>query len=295
MRKKNKAVLFLSNLHHSIVISDDVHRKPKIILDYNRYKSGVDSLDQKISAFRPYRTTRRWPCVIFFDLLAYSLQATWVIYCLKYPNSQLAKHKNRKEFLYQLGLYLTTPVMKKRKLSADYKYLHLDVKHAIDYMLNLTDSFSKFSANLSHVHTQGESISSIVKLSTSTELASPLPLTSTSTVFESPLPTSSISMELASSLPTSSIDTELTLASTTSSTSTELASLPTSTTFPTEIEIRHNEVPQTKLLRGRCSDCPRNRDKKVKTSCFCCHKLVCREHSRQFTTCLYCEDNIYFN
>ena len=56
------------------------------VRNYNAYKSGVDSLDQKISALRPYRTTRRWPCVIFFDLVAYILQASWVIYCLKYPD-----------------------------------------------------------------------------------------------------------------------------------------------------------------------------------------------------------------
>ena len=62
--------------------------------------------------------------------------------------------------------------MKKRKLSAHYKYLHLDVKHAIVYMLNFTETLSKFSLKLSHVYTQVEYTSSIAKLSTSTKLAS---------------------------------------------------------------------------------------------------------------------------
>ena len=74
-----------------------------MIHDYNLHKSGVDKLDQMIKEYRPYRSTRRWPCVVFFDILAFVSQASRVLYCVKSPNSFLAKRKYRKEFLYQLG------------------------------------------------------------------------------------------------------------------------------------------------------------------------------------------------
>nr|XP_047129659.1 piggyBac transposable element-derived protein 4-like [Hydra vulgaris] len=44
--KKNKAVILLSTFHHSNDIVMDHNEKPCIILDYNKYKGGVDTLDQ---------------------------------------------------------------------------------------------------------------------------------------------------------------------------------------------------------------------------------------------------------
>ena len=48
VRKKNKSVLLLSNVHHSVDISNHVKQKPQVILDYNINKCGVDKLDQLI-------------------------------------------------------------------------------------------------------------------------------------------------------------------------------------------------------------------------------------------------------
>ena len=140
IRKKNLYVLLLSNFHHTTETADDIKIKPsKVIQDYNKQKSGVDSVDQQITAFRPCRSTRRWPCVIFSDLIAFAIHAAWVIYQLKYPNSPLVKQKNRKEFLYQLGHQLVTPLIKRRKSSPDYRYLHRDVKLSMDFMIKLCE------------------------------------------------------------------------------------------------------------------------------------------------------------
>ena len=92
-----------------------------------------------IKEYRPYRSTRRWPCVVFFDILAFVSQASWVLYCVKSPNSFLAKRKYRKEFLYQLGHQLVVPTMIKRKLSPEYRYLHRDMKHCMSYMIKYCD------------------------------------------------------------------------------------------------------------------------------------------------------------
>lgn len=44
--KRGKNVILLSTKHHEPAISDEVHRKPIIIMDYNKNKGGVDNLDK---------------------------------------------------------------------------------------------------------------------------------------------------------------------------------------------------------------------------------------------------------
>ena len=49
--KKNKNVILMSTLHKDSAVSEAEHRKPQIILDYNRNKGGVDCLDKVIYIF----------------------------------------------------------------------------------------------------------------------------------------------------------------------------------------------------------------------------------------------------
>nr|XP_047137391.1 piggyBac transposable element-derived protein 4-like [Hydra vulgaris] len=53
--KKNKAVILLSTFHHSNDIVMDHNEKPCIILDYNKYKGGVDTLDQVVRCYSSRR------------------------------------------------------------------------------------------------------------------------------------------------------------------------------------------------------------------------------------------------
>lgn len=68
--KKNKAVLLLSSMHHSIE-TDPFTEKPEIIAFYNNTKGGVDSMDQKCSVYTSSRRTRRWTMAIFFSNFRY--------------------------------------------------------------------------------------------------------------------------------------------------------------------------------------------------------------------------------
>ena len=72
-------------------------------MDYNKTKSGVDVLDHMLKEYRPYQATRRWPCVIFFDLLSIASQAAYIIFMIKFPQSKM---KQKRKFLYQLGTEL---------------------------------------------------------------------------------------------------------------------------------------------------------------------------------------------
>ena len=133
--RKNRSVLLLSNMHHDKAITDTVKLKPAIIMDYNKYKSGVDVLDHLLKEYRPYKATRRWPCAVFFDLLSISSHASYVIYKHKFPESEIVRKRERRTFLYQLGVELITPQLISRKNSSEYKYLHKDIKSGIDYVI----------------------------------------------------------------------------------------------------------------------------------------------------------------
>ena len=54
---KNKNVILLSNSHHDSAIGDGPKDKPQIILDYNRYKCGLDILGmiaERLSSIQDY-------------------------------------------------------------------------------------------------------------------------------------------------------------------------------------------------------------------------------------------------
>ncbi|XP_055857603.1 uncharacterized protein LOC129920290 [Episyrphus balteatus] len=67
--KKNKSVNLLSTFHHDSKVSDRADKKPAIILDYNKCKGGVDTLDKAVSCYTCKRKTKRWPQVVFSNMV----------------------------------------------------------------------------------------------------------------------------------------------------------------------------------------------------------------------------------
>ncbi|KAG1968704.1 hypothetical protein F2P79_003453 [Pimephales promelas] len=63
---KNRNVLLMSTVHKGATVSTGDERKPDVILDYNKTKGGVDSLDQMVAAYTCKRTGGQWlyfpPC-----------------------------------------------------------------------------------------------------------------------------------------------------------------------------------------------------------------------------------------
>ena len=68
--KKNRAVVLVSTLHDRIEIDPDVKgSKPSIITFYNADKGGVDSVDQLCVNYNCRRRTKRWPMIVWFNLI----------------------------------------------------------------------------------------------------------------------------------------------------------------------------------------------------------------------------------
>ena len=67
-----------------------VKKKPDIVLDYNRTKGGVDTMDQMCLNYTSKRQTKRWPLVIFNNMLDTSILALGVIFKIQDARNSLA-------------------------------------------------------------------------------------------------------------------------------------------------------------------------------------------------------------
>ena len=66
--KKNKAVVMMSTYQTSNAVSAEEHRKPVMVLEYNKGKCGVDTLDQLARSYNCIRKCNRWPMMLFMNL-----------------------------------------------------------------------------------------------------------------------------------------------------------------------------------------------------------------------------------
>ncbi|XP_056117511.1 piggyBac transposable element-derived protein 4-like isoform X1 [Rhinichthys klamathensis goyatoka] len=113
--RKNKNVLLMSTLHRDAAISNKDHKKPEIILDYNKTKGGVDNLDKLVATYTCQRKINRWPMVVFFNMLDVSASNSLVLWTEIDPMWNKQKCFKRRLFLEELGEALVIPFMKRRQ------------------------------------------------------------------------------------------------------------------------------------------------------------------------------------
>ena len=100
--KKAKNVIVLSSMHtRSMDIPEDAgeKKKPQVVLDYNATKGGVDTMDQMCLNYTTKRQTKRWPMVLFFNILDTSGIAAHVLFSQKHPDDQMSTTHGRSQFL----------------------------------------------------------------------------------------------------------------------------------------------------------------------------------------------------
>ena len=73
--------------------------------------------------------------MLSFDLIALASQASYVLYSTTFSESNIARKKNGREFLYQLGIELVMPEILRRRRSNSFRYLSKDLRHYIDSLL----------------------------------------------------------------------------------------------------------------------------------------------------------------
>lgn len=80
---KKRNVLVFSSHHEEISIEGNEKgnkKKPNIIVDYNRTKFGVDSIDQMTRFYNVKAPSRRWPMQVFYNILNLATINAWLLY-----------------------------------------------------------------------------------------------------------------------------------------------------------------------------------------------------------------------
>jgi len=135
--KKNEAVIMLSTMHHDRKVEPQMDNKPDIILDYNKTKGAVDTLDKLCCQYSTKRGTRRWPLSMFFTLLDICLHNCSVIWFDKYPdwNKYPTSRRSdvRRMFILELGKQLCMPWIEQRA-ARHLIGLQPSVKRAMEYV-----------------------------------------------------------------------------------------------------------------------------------------------------------------
>ncbi|XP_070687599.1 piggyBac transposable element-derived protein 4 isoform X1 [Pempheris klunzingeri] len=113
--KRNKNIILLSTKHREPEIDSGEKKEPKIILDYNRCKGAVDTVDEMISTYSCRRMTKRWPMAIFFYMLDISALNAYTVWTAIFPERNQGQPHRRRLFLEELGKKLVTPQMARRQ------------------------------------------------------------------------------------------------------------------------------------------------------------------------------------
>ncbi|CAB3251546.1 unnamed protein product [Arctia plantaginis] len=131
--KKNKAVILLSTMHSDASVGDDAKQKPEIIIFYNKYKAGVDTMDQMVRRYTSQRRSSRWPMALFFNMLDISSLASYIIY---YENNKMIVKKTteRRQFMRKLSEELALPMIEHRTANPQV-IRHFSTKIAVESIL----------------------------------------------------------------------------------------------------------------------------------------------------------------
>uniref|UniRef100_A0A182RWX3 PiggyBac transposable element-derived protein domain-containing protein n=1 Tax=Anopheles funestus TaxID=62324 RepID=A0A182RWX3_ANOFN len=82
-------------------------KKPTMIVDYNKFKGGVDNMDKCLGEYTTKRKTNRWPLAFFYNIIDLSAFAAYLIYKENNPDNPKLSSV-RRMFLQHLSEQLTS-------------------------------------------------------------------------------------------------------------------------------------------------------------------------------------------
>ena len=100
---RNKNVIVLSTMHDTPDVTDGEKKKPDVVLFYNKTKGGVDTMDKLALTYTTKRGTKRWPMVLFYNMLDMSGVAAGVVFKTKKPADVLSGADKRADFLRDIA------------------------------------------------------------------------------------------------------------------------------------------------------------------------------------------------
>ena len=127
-KQRKKPIIVLSSLHKSPETFDDEKKLPCVIHDYNQKKSGVDAVDQCIEYYTVRRISRRWPMIVFYNMIDIAAVNAMTIWLYQNPGWNMRKRSIRRSFLTELSMKLTSLQTERRSKES---YLKPKVKIAL--------------------------------------------------------------------------------------------------------------------------------------------------------------------
>ena len=122
----------MSTMHRTADIEELQNMKPEIVVYYNKTKGGVDTLDQMAHAFSTKRKTKRWPLVIFFNMLDVAGIAAYIAWLIKFPNWKITTPNTRRRcFLQNVAEELMKPHIRRRKSQPVSRDIQRDIRTAL--------------------------------------------------------------------------------------------------------------------------------------------------------------------
>ena len=104
--KRNRNVLRVSSSPSSVSMTD-CDKKPTVIMDYNKRKGRVDTLDENYKEFHCLRKTNCWPMIINYNFINVASNNAYIIM------RDTGKSEKKTDFLKQSSFQLTQPYVKK--------------------------------------------------------------------------------------------------------------------------------------------------------------------------------------
>ncbi|KAL2095507.1 hypothetical protein ACEWY4_010226 [Coilia grayii] len=126
VQKKGKAVVLLSTMHDDKAVDDSSQKKkPEVIQYYNKTKGGVDTMDQMVGNYSCQRRTRRWPMVLWYNMLDVATLNAYTSFTTQHPGYMGGVNNARRLFIKELGKELVMPHMKRRMESTPTLQKHI--------------------------------------------------------------------------------------------------------------------------------------------------------------------------
>lgn len=121
--RKNRAVIFLSTMHHTHQVDMANKNKSDVNLYYNETKGGVDTIDQMVHEYTVQRKTNRWPMAFFQNIIDVVGVASLILWKNLHPTWNKRKtNSKRKLFLRDIATQLVTPHIQRRGQKGLTKY-----------------------------------------------------------------------------------------------------------------------------------------------------------------------------
>ncbi|KRZ19449.1 hypothetical protein T11_16230, partial [Trichinella zimbabwensis] len=81
----------------------------RVILEYNACKGGVDAMDKMVREYSCCRNTKRWPLLLFMNMLDVAAVNAFVVFVTKFSSFYGNKNHRKRLFLKDLGMRLVRP------------------------------------------------------------------------------------------------------------------------------------------------------------------------------------------